>query len=70
MGHAHSVLQRETLHAGQRLQAELLPAVQPELQGDVRREKNCDTCAAEKRTGEDASDELSASRYKLGLDVN
>lgn len=53
-GHAHGVLQREALHAGQRLQAELLSAVHPELQGDIRRYEHRDTCMERrKQMGED-----------------
>lgn len=50
-GHTHSVLEREALHTRQWLQAELLSAVQPELHGDVRRHKHCDSCIVGKTQG-------------------
>ena len=42
-GHTDAVLQRKALHARQRLEAELLPALQPQLDRDVRGEQHSDT---------------------------
>lgn len=67
-GHTHGVLQRETLHAGQRLQAELLSAVHPQLQGDIRRYEHRHTCTVESRTGDVSL--LHHSQYNVSLQTD